>query len=187
YPGLRVYADNEASVPASGFRRVLILAESRSDGEQLLAHLSGQGFETSLHLLEKGAEWLPRVWEAAPGAIVLDFKLATERGWEILKVLKENPKTQPTPVLFFGLSPEANTGSVLEMDYLLKPISSDQLGEALAQQPWSAEAHTPKTILVVDDDPGILDLHTRMVQSHSAAYRVLKAADGREALKIIRE
>jgi YesN/AraC family two-component response regulator len=73
------------------------------------------------------------------------------------------------------------------MDYLLKPISSDQLGEALAQQHWPAEAHTPKTILVVDDDPGILDLHTRMVQSHSAAYRVLKAADGREALKIIRE
>jgi CheY-like chemotaxis protein len=166
---------------------VLILAESRNDGEQLLAHLIGQGFETSLHLLESGADWLPHVWEAAPGAIVLDFKLATKRGWEILKVLKENPKTQPTPVLFFGLSPEADTGSVLEMDYLLKPISSDQLGEALAQQHWPAEAHTPKTILVVDDDPGILDLHTRMVQSHSAAYRVLKAADGREALKIIRE
>jgi YesN/AraC family two-component response regulator len=42
------------------------------------------------------------------------------------------------------------------------------------------------TILVVDDDPGSLDMHTRIVQQQSPAYRVLQARDGYEALAVIR-
>jgi YesN/AraC family two-component response regulator len=41
------------------------------------------------------------------------------------------------------------------------------------------------TILVVDDEPNTLDLHTRIVQSHSPSNRVLKALGGREALEIL--
>ncbi len=41
------------------------------------------------------------------------------------------------------------------------------------------------TILVVDDEPNTLDLHTRIVQSHSLSNRVLKALGGREALEIL--
>jgi len=41
------------------------------------------------------------------------------------------------------------------------------------------------TILVVDDEPNTLDLHTRIVQSHSLSNRVLKALGGREALEML--
>ena len=40
-------------------------------------------------------------------------------------------------------------------------------------------------ILVVDDEPNTLDLHTRIVQSHSPSNRVLKARSGREALETL--
>jgi YesN/AraC family two-component response regulator len=41
------------------------------------------------------------------------------------------------------------------------------------------------TILVVDNEPNTLDLHTRIVQSHSPSNRVLKTRSGKEALEIM--
>ena len=41
------------------------------------------------------------------------------------------------------------------------------------------------TILVVDNEPNTLDLHTRIVQAHSLSNRVLKAQSGREALELM--
>ena len=46
-------------------------------------------------------------------------------------------------------------------------------------------ASTAFTILVVDNEPNTLDLHTRIVQSHSLSNRVLKARNGKEALDIL--
>jgi AraC-like DNA-binding protein len=41
------------------------------------------------------------------------------------------------------------------------------------------------TILVVDNEPNTLELHTRIVKSHSFSNRVLKAHNGQEALEIL--
>lgn len=41
------------------------------------------------------------------------------------------------------------------------------------------------TILVVDNEPNTLQLHTRIVQSHSLSNRVLQAGDGQQALEIM--
>jgi YesN/AraC family two-component response regulator len=41
------------------------------------------------------------------------------------------------------------------------------------------------TILVVDNEPNTLDLHTRIVQSHSLSNRVLQATHGQQALEIM--
>ena len=41
------------------------------------------------------------------------------------------------------------------------------------------------TILVVDNEPNTLDLHTRIVQSHSPSNQVLKAQSGKEALEVM--
>jgi AraC-like DNA-binding protein len=41
------------------------------------------------------------------------------------------------------------------------------------------------TILVVDNEPNTLDLHTRIVQSHSPSNRVLQAQSGKQALDVM--
>jgi signal transduction histidine kinase/DNA-binding LacI/PurR family transcriptional regulator/AraC-like DNA-binding protein len=41
------------------------------------------------------------------------------------------------------------------------------------------------TILVVDNEPNTLELHTRIVQSHSLSNRVLQARNGQEALETL--
>ena len=50
---------------------------------------------------------------------------------------------------------------------------------------WVAAGRTGRpVILVVDDDPGILDLHCRLVEM--AGYHAVKARNGREALNMIK-
>ena len=44
-----------------------------------------------------------------------------------------------------------------------------------------------KTILIVDDEPRILDMHIRMLKSQLPACRVLKADNGQTALRVIEQ
>jgi YesN/AraC family two-component response regulator len=72
------------------------------------------------------------------------------------------------------------------MSDLAKTIEVNESIQALVQQellPGIDEQIF--TILVVDDEPNTLDLHTRIVQAHSLSNRVLKALGGREALELL--
>jgi len=181
--------------PASGSftsRTVLVLSERPGQGKYLGEHLRQQGFEVVEYPVAGTRDWLPQLLTSPPGAVVLDPGLASEQGWEVLKVLKGNPATRDIPILFYSLTQEHDAGFMLEMDYLTKPVGATDLAQALARQGWSAgenakENAEAKTILVVDDDPGILETHARMVQHHSEAYRVLKARNGREALALLQQ
>ena len=79
-------------------------------------------------------------------------------------------------MLFCSLSPDG--GSVLEFDYLTKPIELADLTRALDQHWLVPDAdHGAKTILVVDDDPDTLEMHARIVQAHSPTHRVVEGAE----------
>jgi YesN/AraC family two-component response regulator len=115
---------------------------------------------------------------------VVDVSTTPHQGWGVLKAIKGHPKTQQLPVLFYSLSPEG--GSVLEFDYLTKPIELADLTRALDQHwlvPGTDRGH--KAILVVDDDRNTLEMHTRIVQAHAPSHRVLKAQNGLEALDLL--
>jgi YesN/AraC family two-component response regulator len=134
--------------------------------------------------LDGTREQLAQVLLAPPSVIVVGLSIAAERGWEILKTLRENPSSREVPVLFYTL--EADQGAVLELDYLAKPIGLLEMTKALDQQ-WlvQGDGAPEKTILIVDDDPHTVEMHARMVQSHSNRHRILKAHNGREALAIL--
>ena len=67
------------------------------------------------------------------------------------------------------------------VDYLVKPVSQIQLLEAIDKI-----GPPVKTILVVDDEPDLLQLFRRMLIAASRGYRVLRASDGRQALAILK-
>lgn len=165
-------------------QQVLLLVGRDDWGKRLQDHLMQQGFAVEMEQVDKRTEWLPRLVSAPPGAVVLDASIATTQGWETLKVLKGNPATQDIPVLFYALAEGERSGAVLELDYLTKPVGTAELARALEQQ--GLMGSEGKTILVVDDDPGILEMHARIVQAQSGGYRVLKARDGWEALEVLR-
>jgi signal transduction histidine kinase/DNA-binding LacI/PurR family transcriptional regulator/AraC-like DNA-binding protein len=165
---------------------VLLLTQRAGDGRHLQEHLARQGFEVETVAINETPNWLPHVLAALPGAVVLDCQPASEWGWELVQALKKNAATQDIPVLFFSLSPDQDSGTVLALDYLTKPLGTAALAHALQRLGLGdGDCQERRTILVVDDDPAILEMHSRMVQTYLPACRVLTAVNGRRALEII--
>ncbi len=219
-------------------QKILLLVKNEKAGSFLQKDLVRRGFEAELILMEAEpvspatGGWLASLLLAAPDVVILDLSLTSERGWEILKIMKENPFLKDIPVLFYAIAEDAGGtekreseehgdkehrgdiehrsdreadgeeeqrgayGSLLEMDYLTKPIGSTALSEILAAkgflgreqvqgEPNRSEAGKP--ILVVDDEPGMRELYARLIEAQLPGRRVLMAKDGLQALKMINE
>ena len=180
-------AVEETVVPSSREGKVLILTKAAASAYDLTDHLVKSGFQVEELVVQDPQETLESLLASPPGAVVLDIAPASEQGWEIIKKLKENPATQDIPVLFFSLMVEENVGSVFEMDYLEKPVGADQLVSALRRHGVRLGGGKGcAKILIVDDEPGILDLHTRMVKTEMPESVVLQANDGAQGLEIMR-
>lgn len=170
--------------PLSTEQSVLLLPERAESAERLQTWLSHQGFEVRVADWQRSRAQLAQLLITPPAVIVVELGIATGHGWETLRTLREASASLNIPVLFYTLL--ADQGAVLELDYLTKPISLSELTQALDQQ-WliSGEAVAEKTILIVDDDPNTVEMNARMVRSHSAQHRILKALNGREALTLL--
>ena len=67
-------------------------------------------------------------------------------------------------------------------DYLLKPVTREQLQVSFSRLP-----HRPHRILVIDDDPEMVRLLSRLARSISKRNRLFSAYDGAEGLRLMRE
>jgi len=175
-------------VSLAQLHQVLLLVKDLNSGNLLKDHLVRQGFEVKVQRVNNEADWLARLLFEPPDAVVLDLGLTSEYGWEIIKILKEHPATHDIPVLFYSLESAAGSGSLLEIGFMTKPAGTAELVETLLAQgllSTSASQAKDKKILIVDDDPGILELHTRIIETQLPAYRVMCAQNGREAMKLI--
>jgi signal transduction histidine kinase/AraC-like DNA-binding protein len=170
-----------AAIPAVTEERVVVLSHRARSSPQLHEHLAGRGFDVRTAYTDETPDWLSRLVVSPPGAVLVDVSALPDNGWDVLKAIKGHPKTQALPFLFCSLSPDG--GAVLEFDYLTKPIELTELTRALDQHWLVPDAdHDARTILVVDDDPDTLEMHTRIIQAHSPSHRVLMARNGLEAL-----
>ena len=180
----------ETMALASDRHWVLLLVKDDDGGRLLQNDLVRRGYEVELYVITGEDDRLASLLLAAPDVVVLDLDLTSERGWEILKILKENPATKDIPVLFYSIAGDADYGSLLEIDYLTKPVESTALVEMLASKGFlgrNGNHVDGKTILIVDDEPGMLELHSRIVKTQLPDGRVLLARDGRQALQFIHE
>jgi len=87
-----------------------------------------------------------------------------------------------TPVITCWLPGEQAAARRLGViEYLIKPLTRDQLLAALARL-----GSTIKTVLVVDDEEDELHLFTRMLESDRQPYTILQVTNGRRALEMLR-
>ena len=68
------------------------------------------------------------------------------------------------------------------IDYLVKPVMAEQLLGAIR-----GAIGEEGTILLVDDEPDLLQFFARVLSTASAGYRVWRASNGAQALEIMRE
>jgi len=171
-------------------QQVILLVKDAQGGTLLKQHLAQQGFEVAVHQVSETTDWWAWLFAGPPEAVILDLELASERGWETLKVLKGNPATRDVPVLFYSIAGEEQGGSVLELDYLTKPVGTSQLAEALMSQGLINRPRAEQSkhkILIVDDDAGVVETHARIVETQLPDCQVLKARNGWQALELIQQ
>jgi AraC-like DNA-binding protein/ActR/RegA family two-component response regulator len=149
-------------------------------------HLSRQGFRVEELSLSRHEYYVDDWAHSPPGAVVLDLSPGSELGWDIVKRVKDNPATQDIPVLFYTLMAEEDSGSVVNLDYLTKPLGIEQLLDVLKRHGIKTGRRGPVSILIVDDEPGILEMHSQIVRTNLPDCRVITARDGVKALDCLR-
>jgi len=160
------------------------------DGEEALAFLRREGRYAAA----------PR-----PDLVLLDLNLPRLDGRAVLAAVKADPSLRRIPVVVLSTSEaEADIATSYDLHancYVSKSPDLDQFFRvmgiieefwlAVARRPLTPRISTPvgddarqRTVLVIDDDPGIVDLVCAALED--VGYGVL-AAVGQEALRVARE
>jgi GAF domain-containing protein/DNA-binding response OmpR family regulator len=117
-----------------------------------------------------------------PYAITLDVMMPKKDGWDVLADLKKTPEIGSIPILVCSIIQDRTRGFALgAADYLVKPITEDELQRALDRV---KRDRVVNTILVVDDEPSAVQLLKRILAGQPD-YRVVDAAGGAQALAMV--
>jgi CheY-like chemotaxis protein len=113
----------------------------------------------------------------------LDVMMPGGIGFETLEALKQDPETANIPIVIVSVVDERQIGFALgAADYLIKPIRKSVVLETIRKYvpPQSDEE---EAILLVDDDPGTLELLEETLRS--AGYETESVSGGKRALEVL--
>ena len=128
------------------------------------------------------AEALDALTKVRPMAIVLDILLPDGSGWELLARLKASEKTWNIPVIVITIVHDPERAMALGADdYSTKPIDRKWL---LGKLSALAARGPMERVLIVDDNEA--DRYVLKTLLADTRYSVIEAADGYEALKLVR-
>jgi DNA-binding NtrC family response regulator len=169
--------------------RVLIIEDDESARRQLAKLVTKEGFEVME--AEDGAGGLEMFKEHGPDIIITDFSLPKMDGLELIhKVKRLSPNVQIILVTAFGgddVAMMALQNGVL--DYLKKPIDVDALVVALgrAKEKIDQQKRTAlfPSLLLAEDETATRERLARLLEGEG--WKVFKAADGEEALKLFQD
>jgi PAS domain S-box-containing protein len=131
-----------------------------------------------------GQEGLRKARALQPHAILLDILMSPKDGWQVLHELKADEATRDIPVVVLSIVENRELGYRLgASDYLMKPFDREAILGALTRLAPVREEERPADLLVVDDDPQVIDLVRQLLEGEP--YAVRAAADGQEALDAV--
>jgi signal transduction histidine kinase/DNA-binding LacI/PurR family transcriptional regulator/CheY-like chemotaxis protein len=164
--------------------RVLILTNHEKKIDALFESLVKRNIEVKIESIQYVRDLVSETSNPLPETIILDVSTDPALGWQALRDIKANKVLSGIPVMFFSTSQVDE--SLLELNYLTKPTEISELTKALDQH-WllANSGRSICNVLVVDDEPATLDMHTRIVQEHSSSNKVFKARNGKEALSLM--
>jgi signal transduction histidine kinase/CheY-like chemotaxis protein len=172
-----------SSDPARSIRAdcVLVIDDDATARELIADHLKGQGF--SVVTAAGGVEGLKLAKELQPTAITLDVMMPDLDGWSVLAALRQNAELADIPVIMVTIVDEHRRGIALgAVGYLTKPIDRERLHRLIRR--FQAPTR-PTRVLMVEDDA--LQRERMLGWLERPQWIVREAADGREALNILRE
>ncbi|MGA8152220.1 MAG: response regulator [Terriglobales bacterium] len=139
--------------------------------------------EYQIATASSGTEALSRAQELLPDAITLDVLMPGGSGFETLVALRKNPETANIPIIILSIVDQKQVGFALgAADYLLKPIRKPILLETIRRHVLP-QADDDATILLVDDDPGAIELLEETLRG--AGYETESVHSGARALEVL--
>ncbi|WP_223530067.1 HAMP domain-containing protein [Pseudomonas sp. GL-R-19] len=176
-PSVQILDDRESVQPGD---QVLLMLEGDARFASILLEAARQeGFRAIV--TTRGADALELVERFKPAAITLDPGLTDIDGWSLLEQLKRNFATRHIPVQIISIADDHTRGLRYgAFDYLLKPVTADEIQNALVGIVAFARRKT-RNLLLIDGDEGsrarILDL------LGNTDVRIATAGSGAQALK----
>jgi CheY-like chemotaxis protein len=159
---------------------VLVIEDDLRAAELIRTHLISGGYRVAL--VASGHAGLGAAKLLHPHAITLDLALPDLDGWEVLHRLKRDPATQRIPVLVVSAREQGQLGlSLGAVDWLVKPVDPQRLLAALQRCRELGAPRRALRILVVDDDPVVLEALEELLRREG--HDVLRAQDGEAALR----
>ncbi len=159
---------------------VLVIEDELQTAEMIRAHLTRGGYRVAL--VASGHAGVGAAKRLQPQAIILDLGLPDLDGWEVLYRLKRDPATQDIPVLIVSAQEQGRLGlSLGAVDWLLKPLDHDRLMAALQRCRELGVPTRSFRILVVDDEPAVLEALEALLAKEG--HTIWLAQDGDEALR----
>jgi CheY-like chemotaxis protein/anti-sigma regulatory factor (Ser/Thr protein kinase) len=159
---------------------VLVIEDDLRAAELIRGHLTGGGYRVVL--VASGHAGLGAARRLLPHAITLDLSLPDMDGWQVLHHLKMDPATQAIPVLIVSAREEGQLGlSLGAVDWLVKPVEAQRLLGALQRCRELGAPKRPLRILVVDDEPVVLEALEALLRQEG--HQTLTALDGEAALR----
>jgi AraC-like DNA-binding protein/DNA-binding response OmpR family regulator len=158
---------------------VLLLISSHDQTVTEIVEFSQrQGLE--IHQIQASDDLDAIMQKVRPAALAWDLANPNSGDWEVMRRLRNHPRLSEAPFILYGQEPkEEATLSTGITDFVAKPMNGDTLMEAINS------VCPPKyagPILIVDDDPQILDFYEKVVAKEYPGYSIRTAADGTAAL-----
>jgi GAF domain-containing protein len=169
------------SKPGPVKKRVLVIDDDPDAVYLLQENLNPQEFE--LLDTRNGQDGLRAAREQNPHAILLDIIMPGTDGWQVLHDLKADPATSNIPVVLLTIVDNKALGFQLgAAAYLLKPLDEVEVRETL-HRVIGAGQQSPKNVLVVDDDPNVVDMLRQSLPASD--FSLDSALDGESGLRAI--
>ena len=166
--------------PGAGAPVALVVEDDLKSSELIRLQLEAEGF-TVLQASSAEAA-LALAMDQPVSLITLDIMLPHIDGWEFLSRLKRVPALARIPVVIISFLADRNKGFALGASAILqKPISRQELYDALVELGLFPLSGRTLKVLVVDDDPSSVELIA--VRMLGLASTVLRAYGGREAIE----
>jgi signal transduction histidine kinase/CheY-like chemotaxis protein len=158
---------------------VLVVEDDPQAAEILRLYLEGAGCR--VEVAWDGEEGFAKACQLHPALITLDLLLPKMDGWDLLVRLKEEPSTREIPVVIASIMEQRGKGFALgAADYLVKPISREELVGALQRIRLTQQPRHATTILAIDDDPMALELVDVILSQEG--FQIIKAYGGEEGV-----
>jgi CheY-like chemotaxis protein len=170
--------------PVSGSGKPVVLA---IDDDPDVIYLLSENLAEAGYLVtgaNSGYEGVQKARSLKPFAITLDILMPNKDGWQVLHELKSDPETRSIPVILLSIIDNKDLGYRLgAADYLVKPFDQADMLAALQRLARVNQGKQPNRLLVVDDDPQVVDMVRQLLED--SQYEISAAQDGEEALEAI--